>query len=460
MERKKFIKTFSLGLMGAYAIGLESCKKVAKEVITPKTIDVNVGGQMETKPPVIINDACVKEGYTNKLSFNPGETIKAFINAKEVVDANIGIYDSSGNLKDYISGTFIPQKEGPEAYKNGYQYSEFVTFTIPANFKSGLYFISKKIPFIVKNPNRTSKIIAVLATNTDNAYNEYGGLSSYSVPVFSPVLSFQRPYELKHWSAKFWPWAETLAYDIDYITDADLDDYSNFSYGKVLILPGHNEYWTRKARLNFDRFVSQGRHALVLSGNTMWWQVRYSDDGSQMICYKGLNDPEKDPEMRTFNWFQKQLKYPIESSIGMTFDLGGYGNQADEGWDGFKIVNQNSPILENTGLRNGDIISCYSVEYDGAPVKYVQGNPHPVIDNIYGFHKIEMIGYDYGFRLVKTVGTFIAMQKTPTSGIIINTASTDWCSKYGMGGKDGDKIKQITINALNLLLEDKNVFTS
>ena len=46
------------------------------------------------------------------------------------------------------------------------------------------------------------------------------------------------------------------------------------------------------------------------------------------------------------------------------------------------------------------------------------------------------------------------MQKTKESGMIINTGSTDWCGELGIEGKDSKKIKQITLNMIDLLLSD------
>ena len=31
--------------------------------------------------------------------------------------------------------------------------------------------------------------------------------------------------------------------------------------------------------------TNTGGHALILSGNTMWWQVRYNEDKTKLICY-------------------------------------------------------------------------------------------------------------------------------------------------------------------------------
>jgi hypothetical protein len=249
---------------------------------------------------------------------------------------------------------------------------------------------------------------------------------------------------------------------IGYIADIDLDDYQNLNNAQVLVLPGHNEYWTREARTNFDQFVNSGKHAIVLSGNTMWWQVRYSSDKTSLICYKDPNlDPEGNSLLKTITWDNATLQYSIISSLGADFNRGGYGLKSDNGWDGYKFVNSNSPLLEGLTLTNGSKISLPSLEYDGAPIKSFDANGFPVIDNdILKFNKIELVGFDKGFRGTETVGTFIVFQRTPTSGVIVNTASTNWCSSEGIGGHDGEKIKKITLNAINKLVNHQMVFTN
>jgi hypothetical protein len=457
MKRKKFIKTLGVGVFALYASGLSACRKTNVE---PDPIVNNPGEQGTAGGGRTLGDDKIVDGYTNKLSYSAGETMNIYLNSNSSSQERIGLYTPNGILKNSVTCDLIPQTHGPEPYKNGYQYTPSFSFTIPDNLPSGLYYWAKKVPFVVKNKNRSASIVVVLPSNTDNAYNKKGGLSSYTSPM-SPVLSFQRPYDLARWHEAFWPWLETLNYIVDYIIDQDLDDEMNFSYSKLLVLPGHNEYWTRKARMNFDRFVDSGKNALILSGNTMWWQIRYSNDNNQMICYKILNnDPITDQSLKTTLWTTPSLKYTPESSIAMNFDLGGYGDEKNDGWKGYKILKDKSPLLNGTGLKNGDVIKCLSQEYDGTFVKYEPGNPHPVVDNKLNFHKIELVGYDYGFRGVKTVGTFLVLKKTINSGVIVNTASVDWCSKRGMGGKDGDKIKKITINAIELLLTDGNVFSS
>jgi hypothetical protein len=50
----------------------------------------------------------------------------------------------------------------------------------------------------------------------------------------------------------------------------------------------------------------------------------------------------------------------------------------------------------------------------------------------------------------------MVIKKSRSSGIIINSASTDWCSSQGMGNED---VQKITLNMINKLLKKENVFT-
>lgn len=304
--------------------------------------------------------------------------------------------------------------------------------------------------------------MVVYPSNTANAYATSGGKSLYTTDR-PPEVSFHRPIDIQHFSKYCLNWFHTLPdVSVGYITDADMEDYSNISLGKVLCFVGHNEYWTRQARMNFDQFVASGNNAIILSGNMMWWQVRYSDeeDQSKLICYKNYeNDPVANPLLKTVLWNTEILDYPIISSIGADFDRGGYGLKADEGWNGYKIANASSPLLEGTGLSTGDIIACPTTEYDGAPIAAWDDNGYPVLDiDAMNVYKAELIGYDIGFRGTKTYPTFIVLQRSSSSGIIINAASTDWCSANGMGGTSGQHIKTITHNAVIKLLNNEPVF--
>jgi hypothetical protein len=223
---------------------------------------------------------------------------------------------------------------------------------------------------------------------------------------------------------------------------------------KLLIVVGHSEYWSREARIAFDRFVDAGGHALILSGNTMWWQIRYSSDGERLVCYKSLSsDPIADPQLKTVQWPTTSLGYPVVSSIGADFTKGGYGLKNDRGWNGMKVVNPLSPIFKGVQISYGDVLEMPTTEYDGAPIASVAPDGSPILDRAaLGFYRADLIGYDIGYRFHDTFATWITFQKTPRSGIVINCAATGWCAETGMGGVDRSKLQTITKNMIDLLL--------
>jgi len=404
----------------------------------------------------------VIDGYTGKVSYDAAEPVTVFIKSDKKVDlCKLTIYTVNGDEAFSIPSPMIEQTvSANDPSVNGFGYMPTVNFSLPENIRSGVYLVEKKIPFIVKTKAATD-LVVVYASNTANAYCESGGRDLYSANNKPFQVSFQRPIPLDVFSPACLGWLQKLeGFTMSYIADSDLDDWESISGAKIIVLVGHNEYWTREARVNFDRFVDSGGDALILSGNTMWWQVRYAENRTKLLCFKELPDPINDLLAQTKNWDNPQLHYPILSSIGADFPHGGYGLKSDAGWDGFKIYNPGSPLLEGTGLAKGDVLSCPSTEMDGAPIASFDEQGYLVIDtDKLGFEKVELIGFDKGYRVWETYGTFIVLQKTASSGIIVNTSTCDWCSARGMGGKDAEKIKKITLNALKKLKNHEKVFT-
>lgn len=371
------------------------------------------------------------------------------------------LYTLSGDsVFSTTSALPLVPKMPDDASEYGFDYPVAVEFFVPP-LTSGVYMIEKRIPFIVKTESPVD-IMVVYASNTANAYAESGGKSLYSLQERPAGVSFHRPIPLEPFSEVCLKWFSKLDdISIGYIADVDMDFHETIRQSKVLVIPGHSEYWTRQGRLNFDRFVNEGGHALILSGNTMWWQVRYSEDMSRMICHKNRDtDPIGDELFKTINWNEPSLNYPILESIGAHFPLGGYGLKNDSGWNGMKIATPESPLLEGLGLKKGDILKLPTVEYDGAPLLGYDDEGYPVLDvATLGFEKVELLAFDKGFRVQETAATFIVFKKTATSGVVINTATTDWCSSNGMGGASGDAIKAITYNAIRKLVNNETVFS-
>ena len=202
-----------------------------------------------------------------------------------------------------------------------------------------------------------------------------------------------------------------MPYRFRYVADIDLEDFNELSDAKLLVIIGHSEYWTRRAREHFDRFVLEGGNALILSGNTTRWRVRDSDDQTQLICYTECPDPIQDPLLKTVNWTDGLLRYPIVPSIGADFPRGGYGiDYPDKGWNGFRVLVLESPVFRGVSVGRGDIIAMPSVEYDGAPLfdrPVTDGEPRLDPDAL-GEDRAELIGYDMISLFVNRQPVFVA----------------------------------------------------
>jgi hypothetical protein len=404
----------------------------------------------------------ISDGYSNNLSCYPGDSVELYLNALiEVKNHPVNLYDLQGKtVANYAMNIFPQQVSKQRPYEQGFGYRVTKKIKIPT-LKSGIYLWDNKIPLIIKS--RNPNIVIVYPSNTENAYCNQGGKSLYdynsSEKKFSPIVSTQRPIPLSRYCESFLRWMTTQnIQDTGYITDSDLDDYNAIKKSKLLIIIGHSEYWTLKARKNFDKFVDSGNDALVLSGNTMWWQVRYGKNNNQMFCYKyDSQDPINSTKLKTINWNDLSLNYSIPQSIGVEFSNAGYGRKPDKGWDGYKIVSS-SPLLENTNLQKNDIIFFQSDELDGVPLTSNNDGALMIDNSSLQFEKVELIAYDKVWRGVDGIATWIVFKKTKSSGIVINTASTNWCSINGMG--QNVSMQQITLNMINKLIRKENVFSN
>ncbi len=401
------------------------------------------------------------DGYADVISCSHGDSITLYLNGKSVNKKHrISMTNLSGKEVAIFESVLFPQKISTEnPYQVGFGYRPTARIKVP-KLQSGVYLFDDQVPLVVKAPS-TPQIVVVYSSNTDNAYCNAGGKSLYTYnsenEEKADVVSFLRPIDLPLHSEAFLRRFSSLKVDasVGYVSDMDLDEYSNLDGADLLIIPGHSEYWSREARMNFDRFIDGGGNALILSGNTMWWQIRYSEDGSQLICYKSFdNDPTLDTLMKTINWTKPVLQYPVMASIGLDFEHGGFGKKLDQGWDGFRIVNAETPLLKNFNLKENQLILVHSDEYDGAPLEFNADSTEVHLQNPHDFYRYELLGYDLASRKEHSNGAWIAMQKSVNSGMIINVGSTDWCAKAGMEGPDKELVKQLTAHMIQTLLKN------
>ena len=71
-------------------------------------------------------------------------------------------------------------------------------------------------------------------------------------------------------------------------------------------------------RDHVEAFVRAGGNVVFFTGNTCWWQIRISDDGTQLSCYKVAGfDPLSNTAshaLTTVHWFDDVVKRPERRS--------------------------------------------------------------------------------------------------------------------------------------------------
>ncbi len=131
------------------------------------------------------------------------------------------------------------------------------------------------------------------------------------------------------WEIPFLSWLARNDLVVDVCTSRDIhfqapspEDY------RLLLFVGHHEYWTAPMRDSVESFAAVGRNVAFFSGNTCWWQVRFSADGTRLFGYKvaGIDPVSTTPDSRltTVQWFDPLVNRPETTLTGVSF-------QGDEG---------------------------------------------------------------------------------------------------------------------------------
>jgi hypothetical protein len=149
-----------------------------------------------------------------------------------------------------------------------------------------------------------SQILVQVPVNTWEAYNSWGGNSLYTVPRAYRV-SFDRPFDAEATSPLWWEiqlvrFLEREGYDVSYQTDLDTNnDVSTLVRHRLVIVAGHDEYWTLAMRDGFDNALAEGTNLAFTGSNDAFWNIRYEDGGRTILTYKSTYDPNPDPTQKT-----------------------------------------------------------------------------------------------------------------------------------------------------------------
>jgi sugar lactone lactonase YvrE len=232
--------------------------------------------------------------------------------------------------------------------------------------------LQRYVPFFVRDPVPRSEVTVMIPTTTWAAYNTWGGTSLYDDKFRITgrgrafQSSFDRPYYRGHGSGHLLDdeqglimWLEAQGLDVTYVPNEELDrSGAALREAKVLVLSGHDEYWTRTLRDRADKAVDEGRSLINLGANQAYWQVRLEPaaDGRPrriVTCYKGdTRDPvgRASPDY-TGKFRDLAVPRPENALLGVMFS---------SRWHQFAfptvITNANHWAFAGTGLRNGDTL--------------------------------------------------------------------------------------------------------
>jgi len=165
--------------------------------------------------------------------------------------------------------------------------------------------------FVLREPPRNpgSSIVVQVTVNTWEAYNSWGGKSLYSFtgPRMYRV-SFERPFGYLAQSPFWWEiqlvrFLEREGYDVSYQTDLDTNnDPGSLLQHRLVIVAGHDEYWTTAMRAAFDTALADGTNLAFMGANDAYWHIEYEDGGQTIFGYKSLYDPNPILAQKTAMW--------------------------------------------------------------------------------------------------------------------------------------------------------------
>ncbi len=439
------------------------------------------------------------EGYTNQLSYQPGEKIQFHLNSSEpqysIEITRLGAENKTVYKETRQNGAAHPVPE--DASSNGCHWPAAFELTVPDSWASGYYSVRLAVrdgggKFIQRNsrsaesslffiirpqqPGSQTKILIQLSTNTYNAYNNWGGSSLYSYHGRNHLqghrVSFDRPLagQFSNWESPFIAWAEQNGYQLDYAANSDLEFHPEIlQHYKLVLSVGHDEYWSAPMRDHLEQYIKQGGNVAFFSGNSVCWQVRSEDDGRALTCWKQWYNqdpvfPTDDHSTLTTLWSHHLVNRPENQLTGVGFLYGGYHKSHGQFMDGSAAYRVHRPehwIFEKTGIKQGDEFGgkdtivgyecdgCQFVMQDGLPVPtHKDGTPKTfqiLATCPAKWAPGDSLWYD---RFEKDrVGAAVLGMYT-NGGTVLTVGSTDWA--HGLRGKD-PIVQQITRNVLDRL---------
>jgi hypothetical protein len=346
------------------------------------------------------------KGFVDKVSAGDGETVSLFVTTPaatfDVAVYRLGWYDGGARSADLVAeyrglpGIVqpAPQIDSSTGLVSAANWARNGTFTV-AGWKTGLYLLKLQaadgdqnyIPLVVRDDRGRHDVLFETSSNTDQAYNGWGGKSLYTFNSSKAItvggttaavkVTFDRPYDkdgagvgVLGWELNMIRWLEANGFDVAYVADVDVHENPQFAArAKAVIQAGHNEYWSKEMRDHLEAARDSGKNLGFFTGDTGAWAVRFEDSSLGhnriLVCYRDASlDPvaASDPSHATVHFRDPPLNRPTQAFIGV-----GTNAQVDHSADWTADGVANLPdLFAGTGFHQGDVVpNLVGYEYDG-----------------------------------------------------------------------------------------------
>lgn len=308
-------------------------------------------------------------GYASAASINKEEQLSFYVSVNPTQTYSIDIYrmgwygGKTARLMA-ISGAIAgyPQIDCPIDTVSGLtecNWTASYSFTIPISWTSGVYLavltnedkFRSHITFVVRDDQRVAQFLYQQPVLTYAAYNNFPnnrttGKSLYEYSSYgrntlaestrAVKVSLNRPSAISPFSGDRWGvggavweiylvwWLEKMGYDINYSTDIDTHTHgSRLLKYRAVIIPGHDEYWTREMFNAFVQARDSGVSITNIGANNAYWQTRLESSSAgvvnrTVVCYRYANlDPEPDNSLKTIRF--REVGLPEQTLLGIQY---------------------------------------------------------------------------------------------------------------------------------------------
>ena len=339
------------------------------------------------------------EGYADKVSAQPGETVKLFVSTKDqgfrIEAYRVGYYGGLGGRLVWKSAELPGRQQ--DAPQRDHETNMVEALWLPSlsvqltsAFPPGVYLFKlvgdsgaqHYIPLTIRDDRSTAAFVVQNSVTTWQAYNLWGGYDLYEGKNGSGgsdfehrarVVSFDRPYSMGAGSGDFlgneFPLislVESLGLDVTYWTDVDLHERgAQLLRHRSLITLGHDEYWSREMRVGAQQARDQGVNLAFFGANAVFRKIRFEpshlgNDRHEIDYKSAREDPMYGVNNKdvTVDWRLPPISEPESTLIGDFYDCNPV--KAD-----MVVADPSAWVFAGTGLDKGDRLkNLVGPEYD------------------------------------------------------------------------------------------------